>query len=71
MSVFSYINELLIFQKSGSGVFFPKIVMSAFADLVSFLCPDVICQMMGSKIGRTSVANRIEHEKKIMYFPIC
>ena len=47
MSAFSYNDELLILRKPRSRVFFPKILMSAFAGLVSFLCPNFICQMTG------------------------
>ena len=49
MSVFSFIVLLLIFLKYLRSVLFPKIVVSAFVDLVLYLYHDFSCLMTGSR----------------------
>ena len=48
-SVFSFIVVLLNFLKYRRSVLFPKIVVSAFAGLVLYLCHDLSCRINGSK----------------------
>ena len=57
--MFSFMIVLLNFLKNRMSVSFPKIVVSAFAGLVLYLCPDLSCLITVSRFWCFCSSSRV------------